>query len=615
VYFVLFAFLVGLTSINLFVAIFVDWWEVRKQLKEEEDADMVRLKAEGLQNVEISVSRTCKRCCRRFKPEYGLQLYRDADDFELFDIVPKVQHLRKKCAEHRSRTADQSERRPPRLYVCFKREWKCVDDIRGSYCSGWVNGYSDKLFSPPVDPPAGCINWKGVEDTPGQPLPDLLYNREDLYLSLLDKNVEHNALASDLFANLGRFRNGNGADLVIGATDSSFASSSRLVKRRCGGTFIHTMVVKELGLDIEGQRFYRDRHYSIRDTFVEFELLDSDIKSLHQSSALFRASKIGLVKSGDTKPWEKPPEQVSADVEQRGGWKRKGHLNHADAERKLATQVRVAAIEANKGGCHQQWLMRYRVPTTAAFSQVAIQFQLRATCMIWGEVGGHALVNLPRRSWASLRRKVIRLFCCRTKTQSKFLSMDGIDFDRFSHSIDSFLFARTKEVNARHPKYDSSLQRLEFEENCLELLPARQFYHSFALYLGTHGQGDQLLAQVWMPLPDLCPRSCVLKLSFSGQCIRVEQKLSHPGNLTPWLAGQVVEHCSDQAGFNLVDEINQRLLRLYPAAVDVELDDDPTLVDGVSSAQNSVAAWKKRLHNYQAEHDHFAQDDGAPSAL
>jgi hypothetical protein len=35
--------------------------------------------------------------------------------------------------------------------------------------------------------------------------------------------------------------------------------------------------------------------------------------------------------------------------------------------------------------------------------------------------------------------------------------MDGIDFDRFSHSIDSFLFARTKEVNARHPKYDSSL--------------------------------------------------------------------------------------------------------------------------------------------------------------
>ncbi len=76
-----------------------------------------------------------------------------------------------------------------------------------------------------------------------------------------------------------------------------------------------------------------------------------------------------------------------------------------------------------------------------------------------------------------------------------------------------------------------------------------------------------------------------------------------------------MEHCSDQAGFNLVDEINQRLLRLYPAAVDVELDDDPTLVDGVSSAQNSVAAWKKRLHNYQAEHDHFAQDDGAPSAL
>lgn len=498
-YFVLFAFLVGLTSINLFVAIFVDWWEVRKQLKEEEDADVLRLKAEGLYDVEISCGRTCRYCCRRFKPEYGLQLYRDADDFELFDIVPKVQHLRQKCAEHRSRTPDQAGRRPPRLYVCFKREWKCVDDIRGSYCSGWVNGYSDKMFSPPVDPPPGCIEWKGAEDSSGQPHETSastapIYNREDLYLTLLDKNVEHNRLASDLFDNLGHFRNGNGADLVVGATDSSFASSCRLVKRRCGGTFIHTMVVKELGLDVQGQRFYRDRHYSIRDTFVEFELLDKDVKSLHQSSIFFRASKIGLVASADTKPWEKPPDQVAMDAEQRGGWKRKGHLNHADAERKLATQLRVAAIEANKGGCHEQCLMRYSVPKTAAFSQVAIQFQISAACMIWGEVWGQAFVTLPCRALASLRRKVVRLFCCGTKRQSKFLSKNGID--RFSLSIDSFLFARTREVNARHPKYDSSLQRLEFQENSLELLPARQFYHSLTLYLGTHGQGDELLAQV-----------------------------------------------------------------------------------------------------------------------
>ena len=72
-----------------------------------------------------------------------------------------------------------------------------------------------------------------------------------------------------------------------------------------------------------------------------------------------------------------------------------------------------------------------------------------------------------------------------------------------------------------------------------------------------------------------------------------------------------MEHCAAQEGFNVVDEINQRLLRLYPAAVDVELDDDPTVVDGLSSAHNSVTAWKNRLHNYQAEHDHLAQDEGA----
>ena len=73
-----------------------------------------------------------------------------------------------------------------------------------------------------------------------------------------------------------------------------------------------------------------------------------------------------------------------------------------------------------------------------------------------------------------------------------------------------------------------------------------------------------------------------------------------------------MEHCAAQEGFNVVDEINQRLLRLYPAAVDVELDDDPTMVDGMSSAHNSVIAWKNRLHNYQAEHDHLAQDEGTP---
>lgn len=65
----------------------------------------------------------------------------------------------------------------------------------------------------------------------------------------------------------------------------------------------------------------------------------------------------------------------------------------------------------------------------------------------------------------------------------------------------------------------------------------------------------------------------------------------------------------------MVDEINQRVLRLYPAAVDVELDDDTTVVDGISSVHNSVTAWKNRLHNYQAEHDHFARDHGALGAI
>ena len=80
----------------------------------------------------------------------------------------------------------------------------------------------------------------------------------------------------------------------------------------------------------------------------------------------------------------------------------------------------------------------------------------------------------------------------------------------------------------------------------------------------------------------------------------------------PVVRPQVAENCSVEAGFNVVDEIIQRVLCLYPAAVDVELDDDPTVIDGISSVHNSAAAWKKRLHNYRAEQDHFAAElDGA----
>jgi len=162
----------------------------------------------------------------------------------------------------------------------------------------------------------------------------------------------------------------------------------------------------------------------------------------------------------------------------------------------------------------------------------------------------------------SLQRKIVRLLCCRSKQQSKHLT-GGVEHDRFSQSIDSFLFAKVKEVAARHPKYDSTGQREEFEETSLELFPARQFYHALVLYLGTHGQGDEVLSQV-------------------------------------------AEHCSAEVGFNVVDEINQRVLLLYPAAVDVQLDDDATVIDGLASVHNSPAAWKSRISNYRAEHDHFA---------
>jgi len=311
-YFIMFAFLIGLTSINLFVAIFVDWWEERKNQKVKEDADMERLRAEGLLNADVSLAAAMRSVWTKVKPEFGLQLYRDADDFAIFDIAPLVKKLRKKCAEYKGRPLRNKER-PPRLYICISRHWKCVDDALGSYTEKWVNGYSDKMFSPPLDPPNGTIDWKdqGADGADGEHDPTrpcspsnmdpTASNRHDLFLTLLDQDTVHNETAEELFKRLGWARSGKGADLVLGATDSSFASSTTLVKLRGEGIFTHTMVVKELGLDLDGKRFYRDRHYSVRDTFVEFALEDADTKSMHQSSIFFRASRIGLVQSDPTK--------------------------------------------------------------------------------------------------------------------------------------------------------------------------------------------------------------------------------------------------------------------------------------------------------------------------
>lgn len=488
VYFALFAFLVGLTSINLFVAIFVDWWEVRKELKKDEDDNWKHLRMEGLQI--LDVSRTFTRCFRRFTPEYGLQLYRDAEGLELFDIIPKVQGLRRQCMQykedHKENQTDGS--RPPRLYVCFKREWQCIEAMstaktnENGYCSMWLNGYSDKMFSPPVDPPPGRIDWNGAEDDSAH---DPLSHKEDLYLTLLDKKFDHNALATDLLTHLGRCRNGNGAHLVVGATDTSFASTMRLRKRRHGGKFVHTMVVNELSHDGRGHRPYRDRHYEVRDTFVEFELLVSDIsdiKPLHQSSIFFRASQIGLDPLKDSKPNQRT-------VQGNHGHEHIGHLDSGDAG-----QLKLDALQANDNSASfkDRCCLACCPTSTAAHSKVAIQFQVSATCMIWTQVGLFALVDLPRLACASLWRKAIRLLrCCCPRTQSNCLSSD----EHMSRSIKTFLYARTKELHARHAKYDTRSQRLEFEANCLELLPAREFYHALALHFGTHGHGD-LLAQV-----------------------------------------------------------------------------------------------------------------------
>jgi hypothetical protein len=360
-----------------------------------------------------------------------------------------------------------------------------------------VNGYSDKMFSPPLDPPWGCIDWQNNVDTSG--CDPSSSNRLDLYLTLLDKNVDHNEWANLLFGNLGRFQQGSGADLVLGATDKSFASRTQLIKQRSEGIFTHTMVIKELGIDLEGCRFYRDRHYSVRDTFVEFEIRDADTTSLHQSSIYFRASKTGLVRE--------PTEQLELEGE---NWDESQLPSTTQtSEQQLQTQLdgearlllmqaeaaaaRKKASSQSRGSC-EQCMIRYRVPTTAAYSQVAIQFQLSATVAIWGEACAIGLAHLPCRMLRSAQRKLVRLLCCRTKQQSKFLLNDGVD--RISHSIDSFLLSRTKEVKVRHPKYDSSMQRMEFESSALELFPSRQFYHSLVLFLGTHGQGEELLAQV-----------------------------------------------------------------------------------------------------------------------